>query len=144
MKSRIDECQIIDLKRHESPRLGSLSVAEGGMNLPFQIRRVFHIYDVPAGASRGGHAHREVYEFIVAASGSFTVTLNDGKKNKTFMLNRPFQGLLVVPGVWLSLQDFSSGSVALVMTSDLFSPEDHIKDFNEFLNLNNSHPSPQN
>lgn len=127
------DCALIELKRHTSPRLGNLSVVESGETLPFDVKRVFHIYDVPGGASRGGHAHIAVYEFIVAASGSFMVTVDDGNQKRTFLLNRPYQGLLIVPGVWLTLQDFSSGAIALVMTSDYFDSSDHIKDYDEFL-----------
>jgi dTDP-4-dehydrorhamnose 3,5-epimerase-like enzyme len=117
--------------------LGNLSVVESNENLPFDIKRVFHIYDVPGGESRGGHAHREVYEFIVAASGSFSVTLDDGKEKRTLLLNRPYQGLLIVPGIWLSLDDFSSGAIALVVTSDLYDPADHIKVYENFIQLKN-------
>jgi dTDP-4-dehydrorhamnose 3,5-epimerase-like enzyme len=117
--------------------LGNLSVVESNENLPFDIKRVFHIYDVPGGESRGGHAHREVFEFIVAASGSFSVTLDDGKEKRTVLLNRPYQGLLIVPGIWLSLDDFSSGAIALVVTSDLYDPADHIKVYENFIQLKN-------
>lgn len=128
----VDSCTIIDLPRHPSPRLGNLSVVESGETIPFDIKRVFFIYDVPGGESRGGHAHRHIKEFIVAASGSFSITLDDGRRQKTVLLNHPYQGLLVESGIWLTLEDFSSGAVALVMTSDFFSHSDHIKDYAEF------------
>lgn len=130
---RVDDCKVYKLERHQSERLGNLSVVESGVNLPFDMKRVFFIYDVPAGASRGGHAHKKVREFIVAASGSFSVTLDDGTSRRTVLLNRPYEGLLVEPGVWLTLEDFSSGAVALVATSDFFSHSDHIKDYAVFL-----------
>ena len=136
-ENSVDQCRIIDLPRHASPRLGNLSVVESGETLPFDVKRVFHIYDVPGGASRGGHAHIAVYEFIVAAAGSFTVTVDDGRDKRTFLLNRPYKGLLIVPGVWLTLDDFSSGAIALVMTSDLFDRADHIKSYEEFLRIKN-------
>lgn len=132
-KASVYDCSVINLKRHESPRLGNLSSVESGSTVPFDVKRVFHIYDVPAGASRGGHAHIQIYEFIVAAAGSFTVTVDDGDTRRTFLLNRPFQGLLIVPGVWLTLDDFSSGAIALVLTSDHFDSTDHIKDYNDFI-----------
>lgn len=140
----VDDCKIIQLERHTSNRLGNLSVASGVGVPGFDMKRVFFIYDVPGGASRGGHAHKKVKEFIVAASGAFNVTLNDGKKSRTITLNRPYIGLLVEPGVWLTLEEFSSGAVALVITSDYFSSEDHIKDYDEYLKIVNhsSHTDP--
>ncbi len=137
-KNTVYDCSLIELPRHDSPRLGNLSVVESGVTLPFPLKRVFHIYDVPGGESRGGHAHIAVYEFIVAATGSFTVTLDDGKARRTVMLNRPYMGLLVVPGIWLTLEDFSGGAIALVMTSDTFDPADHIKSYEKFLEIKTS------
>lgn len=131
----IDDCTLIKLERHPSDRLGNLSVVESNTTLPFDLKRTFFIYDVPGGESRGGHAHKEILEFIVAASGSFSVTLDDGVNRRTVLLNHPYVGLLIQPGIWLTLDDFSSGAVALVMTSDFFSASDHIKDYNDFLLL---------
>ena len=131
----IDDCTLIKLERHPSDRLGNLSVVESNTTLPFDLKRTFFIYDVPGGESRGGHAHKEILEFIVAASGSFSVTLDDGVNRRTGLLNHPYVGLLIQPGIWLTLDDFSSGAVALVMTSDFFSASDHIKDYNDFLQL---------
>ena len=133
----IDDCTLIKLERHPSDRLGNLSVVESNTTLPFDLKRTFFIYDVPGGESRGGHAHKEILEFIVAASGSFSVTLDDGVNRRTVLLNHPYVGLLIQPGIWLTLDDFSSGAVALVMTSDFFSASDHIKDYNDFLQLRN-------
>lgn len=133
----IDECILMDLGKHPSDRLGNLTVVESNNQLPFDIRRVFFIHDVPGGENRGGHAHREIKEFIVAAAGSFMVTVDDGKERKTVMLNQPYRGLLVESGVWVTLHDFSSGAIALVLTSDHFSNADHIKDYKEFLRLAN-------
>lgn len=127
------DCACVTLDRHPSERLGNLSVLESSRSVPFDIRRVFFIYDVPGGESRGGHSHRKIREFIIAASGSFSVTLDDGTTRRTVMLNRPYMGLLVQPGIWLTLNDFSSGAIALVFTSDLYDPDDHIKDYDEFL-----------
>ncbi|MDE7181280.1 MAG: FdtA/QdtA family cupin domain-containing protein [Muribaculaceae bacterium] len=129
----IDDCCLITLERFPSDRLGNLSVIESGRELPFDVRRMFFIYDVPGGESRGGHSHRAIREFIVAASGSFFITLDDGKRQRTVLLNRPDKGLLIEPDVWISLHDFSSGAIALVFTSDFYDPADHIKDYDEFL-----------
>ncbi|MDE5646045.1 MAG: FdtA/QdtA family cupin domain-containing protein [Muribaculaceae bacterium] len=126
------DCSVIELDRYPSERLGNLSVVHSEETLPFDVKRVFFIYDVPGGESRGGHAHKAVKEFIVAVSGSFSITLDDGRDRRTVMLNRPYVGLLVEPGVWLTLHDFSSGAIALVFTSDYFSHSDHIKDYEEF------------
>ncbi|MDE6381776.1 MAG: FdtA/QdtA family cupin domain-containing protein, partial [Muribaculaceae bacterium] len=118
------DCSVIELDRYPSERLGNLSVVHSEETLPFDVKRVFFIYDVPGGESRGGHAHKAVKEFIVAVSGSFSITLDDGRDRRTVMLNRPYVGLLVEPGVWLTLLDFSSGAIALVFTSDYFSHSD--------------------
>lgn len=127
------DCALIELERHPSERLGNLSAISSGVDAPFDVRRVFFIYDVPGGESRGGHSHRAVREFIVAASGSFSITLDDGRTRRTVMLNRPYMGLVIEPGVWLTLHDFSSGAIALVFTSDFYDADDHIKDYDEFL-----------
>lgn len=132
MRKTVYDCSVIELERHSSQRLGNLSVVESCKSLPFDIKRVFFIFDVPGGESRGGHSHKNISEFIVAASGSFTVTLDDGHNRRKVMLNRPYLGLLVHPGIWLTLEDFSSGAVALVMTSDHFDAEDHIKNYEQF------------
>lgn len=133
MKKTVFDCSVIELARHASDRLGNLSVIQSFDTLPFDIRRVFFIFDVPGGECRGGHSHKNIKEFIVAASGSFCVTLDDGHNKRTVMLNRPYVGLLVEPEIWLTLHDFSSGSVALVLTSDHYNPDDHIKDYQTFL-----------
>ena len=98
---------------------------------------MYYLYDIPGGESRGGHAHKELYQLIIAASGSFSVTLDDGKVKRTFLLNRPYQGLLVVPGIWRTLDDFSSGSVCLVLASMLYSETDYIRKCDQFLKCKN-------
>lgn len=113
---------------------GNITVLESNHNLPFAIRRVYYLYDVPGGESRGGHAHRELYQLIVAASGSFDVLLDDGINKKIVKLNRPNYGLLVVPGLWRELFEFSSGAICLVLTSHHYDAGDYIRDYNEFLN----------
>lgn len=124
--------QPIQLPRITDPR-GNLSFLEDNNHIPFKIRRVHWIYDVPGGVSRGGHAHKELSQFIIAASGSFTVTLDDGTVKRAFTLNMPYQGLLVKPGVWRNLDDFSSGSVCLVLASEKYDESDYIKEYDEFL-----------
>ena len=105
---------------------------ENTKTIPFAVNRVYYLYDVPGGESRGGHAHKELQQFIVAASGSFDVTVDDGESRRTFTINRPYRGLLVVPGIWRELDNFSSGSVCLVLASTEYSEEDYIRDYNEF------------
>lgn len=129
------EPKLIELTRILDHR-GNLSVVEQFKDIPFDIKRVYWIYDVPGGENRGGHAHREISEFIIAANGSFTVTLTDGKEKKKFLLNHPYQGLYVGPGWWRTLDDFSSGSVCLVIASDYFAEEEYIRDYDEFLRFN--------
>jgi dTDP-4-dehydrorhamnose 3,5-epimerase-like enzyme len=125
------EINIINIPKIEDPR-GNLSVIEKEV-VPFEIKRVYYLYDVPAGAERGGHAHKELQQFLVALSGSFDVVLNDGKQEKTVTLNKPYEGLLITNGIWRELKNFSSGSVCLVVASDVFEEEDYIRDFEEFL-----------
>ena len=127
------DCSIIELDKHHSDRKGNLSVVQNGDTVPFDVKRVYYLYDVPGGESRGAHAHKELSQLIVAASGSFTVTLDDGKVKRSFLLNRPYQGLLVVPGIWRDLDDFSSGSVCMVLASHPYDKEDYIRDYDEFL-----------
>jgi len=124
--------RIITLNKMVDPR-GNLSVTEQNKDIPFEIRRVYWTYDVPGGVSRGGHAHKNCREFIIAVSGSFTVTLTDGKEKKPFLLNHPYQGLLVETGVWRTLDDFSSGAVCLVLAEDFFDEADYIRNFNEYI-----------
>ena len=125
--------EIIDLPKIYDPR-GNLTVAEQMRNVPFEVKRVYWTYDVPAGERRGGHAHKECVEFIIAVSGSFTVTLDDGKgSRKDFHLNHPWQGLLVPTGIWRTLEDFSSGAVCLVLASEFFDEADYLYEYDEFL-----------
>ncbi len=124
--------QIINLPRITDPR-GNLTVAQQLSHIPFEIRRVYWVYDVPAGEGRGGHAHKHCRSFIVAANGSFDVHLSNGHESRVYHLNHPYQGLLVDTGIWRELKDFSSGSVCLVLASDDFEEEDYIRDYNEYL-----------
>lgn len=132
-KYSVFDCSMVELDKHHSDCKGNLSVVENSTTLPFDVKRVYYLYDVPGGESRGAHAHRELEQLIVAASGSFTVTLDDGKCKRSFFLNRPYQGLYVKPGMWRDLVDFSSGAVAMVLASEVYQKEDYIRDYNEFL-----------
>jgi hypothetical protein len=123
---------LIDLPKITDPR-GNLTVAEGLDKVPFEIKRAYWVYDVPAGESRGGHAHKRLYQLVVALSGSFTVTLDDGLERQTVLLNHPWQGLLIETNTWRTLDDFSSGAVCLVLASEHFEEEDYIYDYDEFL-----------
>lgn len=129
----IDECKKITLDRHHSDRQGDLSVVENYINIPFEVKRVYYLYDIPGGAERGGHAHKNLHQLIIAASGSFTVMLDDGKTKRSVSLNRPYQGLLIVPGIWRELVDFSSGAICLVLASEKYDESDYIRDYNDFL-----------
>lgn len=123
---------LFQLKKITDPR-GNLTVAEQQSDVPFDVKRVYWVYDVPGGESRGGHAHRHCREMIVAVSGSFDVTLDDGSVKQTYHLNHPWQGLLVDTGIWRTLDDFSSGAVCLVLASELFEEDDYIRDYEQFL-----------
>jgi hypothetical protein len=134
-KSTIYNCTMIELDRHHSDRKGNITVVENENTIPFEVKRTYYLYDVPGGESRGGHAHKALSQLIIAASGSFTVTLDDGKVKRTFLLNRPYQGLYVVPGIWRTLDDFSSGAVCMVLASEGYDEADYIRDYNEFIEL---------
>ena len=128
----IHDCKLIDLRKIQDVR-GNLTPIEGGVDIPFDIKRVYYLYDVPGGESRGAHAHKALYQLIVAANGSFTVTLDDGTEKKSFNLNRSYHGLLVVPGIWRDLDDFSTGAVLLCLASEHYDVADYIRDYDEFL-----------
>ena len=130
----IDDCKIIDLRKIHDPR-GNLTPIEGNADVPFEIKRIYYLYDVPSGESRGAHAHKDLQQLIIAANGSFAITLDDGQNKKAFTLNRPYQGLLIVPGIWRDLDDFSSGAVLLCLASEHYCAEDYIRDYTEFLNF---------
>lgn len=132
-KYNVYDCNIIEIDKHHSDSKGNISVVENGDTVPFDVKRIYYLYDVPGGVSRGGHAHKELSQLIIAASGSFTVTLDDGTVKRAFTLNRPYQGLLVKPGVWRNLDDFSSGSVCLVLASEKYDENDYITEYDEFL-----------
>ena len=132
-KYSVFDCSMVELDKHHSDRKGNLTVVQNGATLPFDVKRVYYLYDVPGGESRGSHAHRELEQLIVAASGSFTVTLDDGNSKRSFFLNRPYQGLYVKPGLWRDLEDFSSGAVCMVLASEVYRGDDYIRDYDDFL-----------
>lgn len=131
-KTTVYNCSIIELSKNHKEK-GNLTVINNGVEIPFDVKRCYFLYDVPGGESRGAHGHKTLYQLIIAASGSFDVTLNDGKVKRTFTLNRPYQGLLVVPGIWRDLDNFSSGSVCMVLASERYDASDYIRDFDDFL-----------
>lgn len=128
------DCTVIGLDKHHHEK-GNITVVENGVTIPFDVRRAYYLYDVPGGEARGGHAHRELSQLIVAASGSFDVILDDGNVKRTFTLNRPHQGLFIVPGIWRELNNFSSGSVCLVLASHLYDEKDYLRDYDDFREL---------
>lgn len=132
--SSIDDCRIIILKRHHH-RNGNLAVVQEEDDLPFSIKRVYYLYDVPAGEKRGGHSHNYCQTILFAASGSFDITIDDGVSQRTITLNRPDCGLLLTAGIWRILHNFSSGSVCLVLASNLYSEDDYVRDHSVFLQL---------
>lgn len=136
-KYDVFDCTMVELDKHHSDRKGNLTVVENGKTLPFDVKRVYYLYDVPGGENRGAHAHKELSQLIIAASGSFTVTLDDGKCKRSFFLNRPYQGLYVKPGMWRDLADFSSGAVCMVLASDVYKQEDYIRSYDEFKKFRN-------
>jgi hypothetical protein len=130
----VDDCIIIEMDKHHREQ-GNISVVENDKTIPFDVKRVYYLYDVPGGESRGGHAHKELCQLIIGASGSFKVTLDDGNSKRMITLNRPYQGLFVVPGIWRELDDFSSGSVCLVLASLHYDNQDYIYNYTEFKKL---------
>lgn len=134
MATNINDCELISIHKITN-RAGNIAVVESDKLLPFSIKRIYYLYDIPAGKNRGGHAHRELRQLLVAASGSFEVELFDGLDRKKVFLNRPDIGLLIVPGIWRELTDFSSGSVCLVLASEVYSESDYFYDMNSFLNF---------
>ena len=130
----VEDCKIIDLPKISDPR-GNLSFIEGGQHIPFDIKRVYYLYDVPGGSDRGSHAHKSLHQFIVAMSGSFDVVLDDGKQKQRFHLNRSYYGLYMCPMMWRDLDNFSSGAVCMVLASSHYDQADYIRDYQEFLTM---------
>jgi hypothetical protein len=128
----IDNCKLINLPKIADAR-GNLSFIEGGIHIPFDIQRVYYLYDVPGGAERGGHAHKGLHQLIVAMSGSFDVILDDGREKRRIHMNRSYSGLYVCPMIWRELDNFSSGSVCMVLASNKYDEEDYYRDYDEFI-----------
>jgi len=131
MKSSVYDCVILPLNKIHN-RAGNITIVEGKKNVPFEVKRIYYLYDIPGGEDRGGHAHKELRQLIVAASGSFNVLIDDGKNKKIVTLNRPDYGLMIVPGIWRELMEFSSGAICLVLASDIYKKEDYIRGYEDF------------
>ena len=125
-------CRLVDLPKISDPR-GNLTFVEGGQHIPFDIQRVYYLYDVPGGAERGGHAHKGLQQLIVAMSGSFDVVLDDGRQKRRIHLNRSYTGLYVCPMIWRELDNFSSGSVCMVLASNRYDEDDYYRDYVQYL-----------
>ncbi len=136
IKTTINNCRLIELPKIHN-RAGNITAINGLSEIPFEIERVYYLYDIPGGAERGGHAHKELQQLVVAASGSFDVLLDDGISQRTIHLNRPYFGLLIVPGIWRELHNFSSGSICLVLASQHYNELDYIRDYEQFKKLKN-------
>lgn len=133
------DCSVIELPRIVN-RAGNITPITNSCEIPFDIRRVFYIYDIPGGEDRGAHAHKECHQFLVAASGSFEIELDDGSVKRTVMLNRPCYGLHIPPGIWAAEKGFSSGAICLVLASLKYDPDDYIRTYPEFLSYKKSQP----
>jgi hypothetical protein len=127
------DCSVIDVSKVHN-EFGSITVVQNGKNIPFDVKRIYYLYDIPSGEVRGGHAHYELEQYIVATTGSFDVVLDDGKNRKRITLNRPNIALHIVPGIWRELDNFSSGAISLVLASHGYDEQDYIRDYNEYIN----------
>jgi hypothetical protein len=128
----VHDCKLIDLPKIAEPR-GNLTFIEGGRHVPFEIRRVYYLYDVPGGAERGGHAHKNLHQLIIAMAGSFDIVVDDGREKKRIHLNRSYYGLYVCPMMWREMDNFSSGAVCLVLASNTYDESDYYRDYGDFL-----------
>jgi len=137
MKNSVYDCVILPLSKIHN-RAGNITIVEGQKNIPFDVRRIYYLYDIPGGEDRGGHAHKELYQLIVAASGAFNVLLDDGENKKIVTLNRPDFGLIVVPGIWRELFEFSSGAICLVLASHKYDSNDYIREYDKFIDFRTS------
>lgn len=131
-KVSVYDCSVIELpKLHD--RAGNITPVTNNIEIPFDVKRIFYIYDIPGGEGRGAHAHKECHQFLIAASGSFEIELNDGTTQRTVMLNRPYYGLHIPPGIWAAEKGFSSGAICLVLTSHGYNAEDYIREYEEYI-----------
>jgi hypothetical protein len=134
--SSVFDCSILELDKHSHEK-GNISIVENGKEVPFDINRVYYLYDIPGGEDRGAHGHKELRQLIIAASGCFDIILDDGNVKRSITLNRPNIGLLVVPGIWREIINFSSGAICMVLASHKYDEDDYIRDYPEFLNFKN-------
>jgi hypothetical protein len=131
-EASIYDCSIIELPRLKN-RAGNITVVNNNDNIPFEVKRIFYIYDIPGGEDRGAHAHKDCHQFLIAVSGSFEVEMDDGTNKRTVTLNRPYYGLHIPPGIWAAEKGFSSGAVCLVLASHKYDEKDYIRDYSNFL-----------
>ncbi len=136
MQNSVYDCVILPLSKIHN-RVGNITIVEDQTHIPFDVRRIYYLYDIPSGEDRGGHAHKALHQLIVAASGSFHVLLDDGQNKKIVTLNRPDYGLMVVPGIWRELLEFSSGAICLVLASQKYDNEDYIRQYDQFISFKN-------
>jgi hypothetical protein len=130
--SDIHSCNVVELSKIHNPA-GNITIYQNGGRQPFDVKRIYYLYDVPSGSDRGGHAHKNLYQLIIAAGGSFDIIIDDGKNKKIIQLNRPNFGLLVIPGIWREIVNFSSGAICLVLASQKYDASDYIREYDEFL-----------
>lgn len=133
-KFTVDDCRMMSLPKI-SNRAGNITVIENATDVPFAVKRIYYLYDIPGGEDRGAHAHRDLFQLIVAASGSFDISISDGANKKTVHLNRSYNGLYIVPGIWRDLSNFSSGAICLVLASSIYDEKDYIRTYQEFLDF---------
>ncbi len=138
--STIFNCDVIELKKNKQ-KVGSSTSVESRLSFPFEIKRVYYIYDVPGGSDRGGHAHKELEQYIIATSGAFEVVLDDGKNRKTIRLDRPNFALHIRKGIWRETKNFTSGSICMVLASEVYTESDYIYDYKEYLKYKNEDPN---
>ena len=137
LKPSVFDCSVIEINKIQQ-RSGNISVIENNQYFPFGIKRIFYLYDIPGGESRGAHAHKECHQFLVSASGAFEVLLDDGKTKRFVQLNRPYLGLHIPPGIWASEMNFSSGSICMVFASHVYNEADYLRQYDDFLNFRNA------
>jgi hypothetical protein len=137
MHQTVFDCNIIHFPKIHN-RAGNITPVQNNIEIPFAVKRVYYLYDIPGGESRGAHAHKTLEQVVIAASGSFDITIDDGRNKKTVHLNRPYFGLHIRNGMWRDISNFSSGAICLVLASGLYNPNDYIRDYNEFLNFKGS------
>ena len=136
--STIYDCAILHLNKIDSPeRAGNLTFVENNTDIPFTVERIYYLYDVPGGESRGAHGHKDLEQIVIAASGSFDITIDDGRNKKTVQLNRSYMGLNIKPAIWRDISNFSSGAICLVLASQKYFEEDYIRDYSEFIKHKN-------